>query len=117
MDVCVVSQEGDSLLYRNLPAAPEPFLKAVVPSRAGLVVAVACLCTWYGLADRGTEHGLPFVLGHALSLNALQGGPAKNDTIDAHKIAVLLRGGRLPQAAVSPAQRRATRALLRRRPP
>ena len=42
-------------------------------------------------------------------------GKAKNDTIDSQKIAVLLRGGMLPQAYVSPAAMRATRDLLRRR--
>src|SRR5688572_13284409 len=58
---------------------------------------------------------MPFVLGHALDRKAIHGGKAKNDKIDAHKIAVLLRGGMLPQAYVYPAERRATRDLLRRR--
>jgi transposase len=48
-------------------------------------------------------------------MKAIHGGKAKNDKIDAHKIAVLLRGGMLPQAYVYPAQMRATRDLLRRR--
>src|SRR5262249_52241845 len=43
------------------------------------------------------------------------GGKAKNDKIDAHKIAVLLRGGMFPLAYVYPAEMRATRDLLRRR--
>ena len=51
-------------------------------------------------------------------MKASQGGTAKNDKIAAPKIAVLLRGGRLPQASVYPAERRrATRDLLRRRCP
>ena len=41
---------------------------------------------------------MPFVLGHALSRKAMPGGKAKNDTIEAPKMAVLLRGGMLPQA-------------------
>jgi len=57
----------------------------------------------------------PFVLGHALSMKAIPGGKAKNEKIDVHKIAVLLRGGMLPQAYGSPAVMRATRDLLRRR--
>jgi hypothetical protein len=57
------------------------------------------------------------VLGHALSMQAIHGGQAKNDTIDSPKIAVVLRGGLLPQASVSPAALRATRDLLRRRMP
>jgi transposase len=48
-------------------------------------------------------------------MTALQGGTATNDQIDAHKIAGLLRGGLLPQASVSPARMRATRARHRRR--
>lgn len=50
-------------------------------------------------------------------MKAIHGGKAKNDNIDAQKIAVLLRGGMLPQASVSPAAMRATRNLLRRRLP
>jgi transposase len=48
-------------------------------------------------------------------MKAIHGGKAKNDKIDAHKIAVLLRGGMLPQAYVYPAEMRATCDLLRRR--
>jgi transposase len=80
-------------------------------------VAVACLCTWYWLADLCAEEDIPVVLGHALSMKAIHGGKATNDRIDSHKIAVLLRGGMLPQASVYPAERRATRDLLRRRMP
>src|SRR5438552_2862125 len=73
--------------------------------------------TWYWLADLCAEHGIPFVLGHALSMQAMHGGKAKNDKIDAQKIALLLRGGMLPHADVYPAAMRATRDLLRRRMP
>jgi hypothetical protein len=96
-------------------ARPETFLKAIAPYRDDLVVAVECIFTWYWLADLCAREEIPFVLGHALSMKALHGGKAKNDRIDAQKIAVLLRGGLLPQASVSPAEMRATRDLLRRR--
>ena len=48
-------------------------------------------------------------------MKAIHGGKAKNDRIDARKIAVLLRGGMIPQAYVYPAELRATRDRLRRR--
>ena len=48
-------------------------------------------------------------------MKAIHGGKAKNDKIDAHKIAALLRGGMLPMAYVYPALMRSTRDLLRRR--
>jgi transposase len=69
--------------------------------------------TW--LADLCEDEGIPFVLGHALYMRAIHGGTAKNDRIDSHKIAALLRGGLMPQASVYPRRMRATRDLLRRR--
>ena len=48
-------------------------------------------------------------------MKAIHGGKAKNDKIDSHKIAVLLRGGMVPMAYVYPPAMRATRDLLRRR--
>jgi transposase len=71
--------------------------------------------TWYWLADVCAAEGILFVLGHALAMKAIHGGKAKNDKIDSHKIAVLLRGGMLPQAYVYPAAMRSTRDLIRRR--
>lgn len=115
MYLCILNQAGEMLVHRNMPAGPEPFLKAVAPYREDLVVCVECIFTWYWLADLCAREGIPFVLGHALYMKAIHGGKAKNDRIDAQKIAVLLRGGMLPQAYVYPAEMRATRDLLRRR--
>jgi hypothetical protein len=81
-----------------MKANPETFLNVMAPSREGHVVAVECMCTWSWLADLWTHEGIPCVLGYALYMQAIHGGKAKHDTLDAHQIAVLLRGGRLPQA-------------------
>jgi transposase len=115
MYVCILNHAGEILVHRDMKASPETFLKAIAPYRTDLVVCVECIFTWYWLADLCAREGLPFVLGHALSMKAIHGGKAKNDRIDAKKIAVLLRGGMLPQAYVYPAEMRATRDLLRRR--
>jgi hypothetical protein len=64
--ICIWSREGEILLHRHMKAAPEPFLKAMAPYRAGLGVAVECLLTWYGLADLCAPEDSAFVLGHAL---------------------------------------------------
>ena len=115
MYVCILSQDGEILVHRDMKASPEPFLKAIAPYRDDIVVAVEWILTWYWLADLCAQEGIPFVLGHALYMKAIHGGKAKHDKIDAQKIAVLLRGGMLPQAYVYPADMRATRDLLRRR--
>jgi hypothetical protein len=113
--LCLLNQEGEVLVHRNMKAGPEPFLHAIAPYREDVVVCVECIFTWYWVADLCAREGLAFVLGHARSMKAIHGGKAKNDTSDAHKMAVLRRGGMRPQAYVYPAERRATRDLLRRR--
>jgi transposase len=115
MYVCILSQAGEIPVHQNVKASPETFLKVITPYRDARVVAVECIFTWYWVADLGRREGSACVLGHALSMRAIHGGKAKNDRIDAQKIAVLLRGGMLPQAYVYPAAMRATRDLLRRR--
>src|SRR5262249_6977140 len=70
---------------------------------------------WYWLADRCAEHHLPFVVGHALYMKLIHGAKAKNDRLDAHKIAHLLRGGNFPLSYAYPQGMRETRDLLRRR--
>jgi transposase len=115
MYICILDAAGQVLVHRNVKTTPEAFLDAVAPYRDDLVVAVECMFTWYWLADLCAAQGIPFVLGHALAMKAIHGGKAKNDKIDSHKIAVLLRGGLLPQSYVYPASMRATRDLLRRR--
>jgi transposase len=115
LSVHVLDPQGQTVLAQTLPASPAAFLQAVQPFRDGLVVACECMFAWYWLADLCAEQNIPFVLGHALYMKAIHGGKAKTDTIDAHKIAVLLRGGMLPQAYVYPKGMRETRDLLRRR--
>ncbi|RNC64437.1 MAG: IS110 family transposase [Desulfuromonadales bacterium] len=115
MYLCVIDAEGVVRLHKNIRTEPEAFLRAVKPFRDDLVVCAECMFTWYWLADLCEDEGIPFVLGHALYMRAIHGGKAKNDKIDSHKIAVLLRGGMIPCAYVYPRRMRATRDLLRRR--
>ena len=114
MYVCILDATGQTLVHRNVKSTPEALLEIVAPYREDLVVAAECVFTWYWLADLCAAEGIAFVLGHALAMKAIHGGKAKNDKIDSHKIAVLLRGGLLPQAYVYPAAMRATRDLIRR---
>src|SRR5262249_15479681 len=115
LSLCVLDAAGDKALEETIPSRPRDFLDVLAPYRDGLVVASECMFAWYWLADLCEQEPLPFVLGHALYMKAIHGGKAKTDKIDAHKIAVLLRGGMLPQAYVYPKGMRETRDLLRRR--
>jgi transposase len=113
--VNVLDDTGTTRLEQDLPASPTAFLDAIKPYREGLVVGVECMFAWYWLADLCERESIPFVLGHALAMKAIHGGKAKNDKLDAQKIAGLLKGGFFPMAYVYPKAKRETRDLLRRR--
>ena len=115
MHVCVLAHDGTVVLDKNLPCHFETLLPALTPFRDGLVIGAECRFGWYWLADRCAEQHIPFVLGHALYMKLIHGGKAKNDRLDAHTIAHLLRGGNFPLAYAYPRGMRETRDLLRRR--
>jgi transposase len=113
--VCIVDQTGTVVLRTQIPDDPHHLRELLAPYRPDVVLAVECLFAWYWVADFGAAEGLPFVLGHALSMKAIHGGNSKDDDIDAEKISRLLRGGNIPMAYVYPKGLRETRDLLRRR--
>lgn len=115
MYLCILDQEGNKRLHRNVQAKPDDFLNAIRDFRDDLVVGAECMFTWYWLADLCQAEGIKFLLGHALYMKAIHGGKSKNDKLDSEKIARLLRGGTFPQSYVYPQEMRATRDLLRRR--
>jgi transposase len=111
----VLDHNGVTRLERDVPAAPAAVLDALNPYREGLVVGCECMFAWYWLADLCEREQIPFVLGHALAMKLIHGAKAKNDRLDAAKIAGLLKAGFFPLAYVYPKAKRDTRDLLRRR--
>lgn len=115
MHVCVRAHDGNVVFDQNLPCHFDTLLKAIAPYREDIVIGVECMFGWYWLADRCAEQQIPFVVGHALYMKLIHGGKAKNDRIDAGKIARLLQSGNFPLAYAYPKGMRETRDLLRRR--
>jgi len=111
----ILDREEQTHLARNLPAAPEPFLRAVAPFREGLLVACECMHCWYWLADCCRDENIAFVLGHAWAMKAVHGAKTKCDRKDADAIARPLKGGNFPPAYAYPKERRGLRDLLRSR--
>lgn len=115
MYLCILNERGETVFHKNIRSRRDDFLSAIAPFREDLVVAVECMFAWYWLADLCRREEIAFVLGHALYMRAVHGLKTKNDRIDAHKIALLVRGGTFPMAYAYPAEWRPTRDLLRRR--
>lgn len=111
----VLDAKGKTVFEKDLPAKPDQFLFAIKPYRKNLIVGCECMFAWYWLADLCEDEKIPFALGHALKMKHIHGDKAKNDRIDAGKLASLLRGGLFPLAYAYPRAKRQTRDLLRRR--
>lgn len=47
MYLCIINQQGDILLQRNIRTHREVFLKTIERYREDIVVAVECIFTWY----------------------------------------------------------------------
>ena len=115
MYVCILNQAGNLLVHKNIKTSPQSLERIIKPYQKDMVLSVECIFTWYWIADFCMQHNINFVLGHALYMKAIHGAKTKNDKIDSHKIAALLRGGMIPMAYVYPQEMRSTRDLLRRR--
>jgi len=113
--VCILDQQGNILIHKNIKANPDALISLITPYLDDLVIGVECMFSWYWVADLCRDKGIAFILGHALYMRAIHGGKAKNDKIDSHKIATLMRGGMFPEAYVYPRKMRGTRDLMRRR--
>jgi transposase len=113
--LAVLDRDGQACCSRNLPAAPEPVLRAVQPFRDGLVVGCECRHCWYWLADTCREQDIPFARGHAWALKAVPGSKTKCDRHDAQALARRRRGGNFPLAYAYPRERRGLRDLRRAR--
>jgi transposase len=111
----VLDATGKVVKDVNVAATPEAFLAAIAPYRSDLVVGCECMFAWYWLADRCEQEKVRLVVGHAYYMRLIHGAKAKNDKIDAHKIARLLKGGNFPLSYTYPKGMRETRDLLRRR--
>jgi hypothetical protein len=113
--VCIIDQDGTTVLHKEIPAAPEVLQFVLAPYVGNVVVGVECMHCWHWASGFCNEIGVYFILGHALYMKAIHGGKAKNDRIDSFKIASLMRGGNFPLVYIYPKEMRATRDLLRRR--
>ena len=115
MYLCVLDHDGRTLLHRTSPPPGRPSSRPSRPTATAWSSPASACSPGTGWPTPASEHGIPFVLGHALDMRAIHGTKTKNDQVDSEKIAHLLRAGLLPQAYVYPAEMRATRDLLRRR--
>jgi transposase len=114
--ICIMNLTGKILYQSTITRHKQKNLKkCLAPYGSDVTIGVESTYNWYWLLDWCREQGLPSVLGHAAYIKKKMVGKNKNDKIDAHGIAGLLRLNDFPYASTCPVEYRATRDLVRRR--
>ena len=79
--LCVLDPDRKIVLHRRVDCDEEKVMRVLAPYREDLVIGVECMFKWYWLSDLCDEHGIPFVLGHALEMKAVHGRKSGNDRL------------------------------------
>lgn len=78
-------------------------------------VAIESTANWYWLYDLLTDHAIPVVVSNPVKTKAIASARIKNDKLDSHMLAQLLRADLLATVHVSSIQTRELKELLRHR--
>src|ERR671925_1122660 len=113
--VAVVSGDGTVELNKNVVNGSEPMLRLIGDLPAGTPVAFEAAYGWGWLVELLEDYGFDPHLVHPSRCKAIASARLKNDKVDAHILAQLLRADLLPEAWITPPTVRQLRALLRHR--
>jgi transposase len=113
--ISVIDEKGNRVVQRNLPSE----IEAIAEFFAGLPEAPAVVMestsAWYWLYDGLTERGYAVVVSDPRKTKAIASARIKNDKLDAHMLAQLLRADLVAAVYVSPPEYRELKELLRHR--
>jgi transposase len=115
MAICIMDKNGKILVKKSIKCEIRLLLEILKPYLRSITVGVESTYNWYWILDGLKRYKVPCHLGHALYIKYRCGNKHKNDPVDAHGIADLLRTNRFPLAYDYPEEMRETRDLLRRR--
>jgi transposase len=113
--VAVVDQVGQVLANRNVPNGVETILSVIGDLPIGTPVAFEAAFGWGWLVELLEAYGFTPHLSHPSRCKAIASARLKNDKVDAHILAQLLRADLLPEAWIAPPKVRQLRTLLRHR--
>jgi transposase len=112
--IAVLTADGELTQHRlanEVPRLEQFFAQLPTPSP----VAIEASGTWWWLVDLLERLGHQPVLSNPKQTKAIAAARLKNDRVDAHRLALLLRGDLLPTVWIPPASLREARELVRHR--
>ncbi len=113
--ITTINERGQVVKKNNLKNIPSLILKYFDDLAANTRIVIESMSSWYWLYDLLTGKGMDVIISNPAKTKAIASAKIKNDKVDSHMLAQLLRADLIPESYVSSMDTRKLKELLRHR--
>ena len=113
--ITTVDESGKVVFRRNFANIEEHILEYFVNLDSPTKIVIESMCSWYWLYDLLSAHNFNVVISNPLKTKAIASAKIKNDKVDSHMLAQLLRADLIATVHVCSLKTRKLKELLRHR--
>jgi len=113
--ITTIDQSGKIVFRQNFPNQEERILNYFVSLDGPTKIVIESMCSWHWLYDLLTSHDFNVVISNPLKTKAIASAKIKNDKVDSHMLAQLLRADLIATVYVPSLKTRTLKELLRHR--
>jgi transposase len=110
-----VDESGKTVSKKNIMNDEKAILEYLEALDEQARIVIESTASWYWLYDLLTASGFEVVISNPVKTKAIASAKIKNDRVDSHMLAQLLRADLIPTVYVSPLQLRKLKELIRHR--
>ncbi len=113
--ITTIDESGKVVFRRNFANQEDLILEYFVNLDGPVKIVIESMCSWYWLHDLLTAHNFNVVISNPLKTKAIASAKIKNDKVDSHMLAQLLRADLIATVHVCSLKTRKLKELLRHR--
>lgn len=113
--ITTIDQSGKVVFRRNFPNQEDLILDYFLNLDGSTKIVIESMCSWYWLYDLLSAHKFNVVISNPLKTKAIASAKIKNDKVDSHMLAQLLRADLIATVHVCNLKTRKLKELLRHR--
>ena len=113
--ITTVDEMGGIVAKANLVNHEDTIIKYFKELKEKTKIVIESMSSWYWLYDLLIENGFEVVISNPLKTKAIASAKIKNDKLDSHMLAQILRSGLIATVHVSSLETRKLKELLRHR--
>ena len=113
--ITTINESGKIVYRRNFPNQEEQILDYFVNLEEPTKIVIESMCSWFWLYDLLSAHKFNVVISNPLKTKAIASAKIKNDKLDSHMLAQLLRAELIATVHVCSLKTRRLKELLRHR--